>query len=217
MTKRVLHWAGIAALFTGYSVLAHQAHQSPHPGSLSALLAVTPALLIALALAWRSRRRSIMLGTLAVAVAALWFWRSALADNSEVVFWLQYMAIQLVLLITFGRTLFAGRQPLCTQFAEAVHSRLTAQQAAYTRKVTIAWTLFFGAMAITAAVLFFLAPRSAWSVFAHFLTLPFIALMFILEYAVRRRVLPDMQHEHILEGVRLFRNHRIRQRQPAPE
>ena len=217
MPKRVLHWVGIAALFIGYSALAHQIHQSSHHGSLSALVAVTPALLISLVLAWRSSQRKIMLGVLGLALAALWVGRSTLAEHSEIVFWFQYVAIQLALFVTFGRTLIAGRQPLCTQFAEIAHSRLTPQQEGYTRKVTLAWTLFFAGMAMTATLLFFLAPLSAWSVFAHFLTLPFIALMFVCEYGVRRRVLPDMRHEHILEGVRLFRDSRSRSHLSAPE
>jgi uncharacterized membrane protein len=61
-------------------------------------------------------------------------------------------------------------------------------------------------MALTSTLLFFLGPVMSWSVFDHFLTLPLIALMFIGEYWVRRRALPDMQHVHILDAVRAFRN-----------
>jgi uncharacterized membrane protein len=156
-------------------------------------------LLIALA-GWRSPQRPVMLGALFLALVAAWTGRSVLAQHADVVYWVQYVAIELVLFITFGSTLLAGKQPLVSRFAEVVHSRLTPQQEAYTRKVTIAWTVFFAAMAIAAALLFFLAPRSAWSFFAHFLTLPLVVLMFIAEYWVRRRALPDMQHQHIPRG-----------------
>jgi uncharacterized membrane protein len=47
---------------------------------------------------------------------------------------------------------------------------------------------------------------ATWSVFANFLTLPLVALMFIGEYWIRRRVLPEMRHMHILDAVRAFRN-----------
>jgi uncharacterized membrane protein len=102
--------------------------------------------------------------------------------------------------------LIAGRQPLCTRFAQAVHVLVTPQHEIYTRQVTIAWTLFFVAMALVSTLLFFLAPLATWSVFANFLTLPLVALMFIAEYWVRRWVLPEMRHTHILDAVRAFRD-----------
>jgi uncharacterized membrane protein len=102
--------------------------------------------------------------------------------------------------------LIAGRQPLCARFAEAVHAPLTPQHEVYARQVTVAWTLFFAAMALASTLLFFLAPLTTWSVFANFLTLPLVVLMFIAEYWVRRWALPDMQHAHFLSAVRAFRN-----------
>lgn len=213
-TLRVLRWLAIAAVFIGYSMVAHHTYDSPHRGSLSAVLALAPSLVIALVLAWRSAQRAVMLGVVAVALVAVWTGRSALAQHADIVYWVQYVAIQLVLFIMFASTLVAGKQPLVSRFAEMVHTRLTPQQEAYTRKVTIAWTVFFAAMAIAAALLFFLAPRSTWSFFAHFLTLPLVVLMFIAEYWVRRRALPDMQHQHILVAVRLFRNAATRPRHP---
>lgn len=212
MALRALRWLGIATLLIGYSVLAHNTYESTHRGNLSALLAIAPAVLIALVLAWRSTRRMVMLSVLGVALATVWAGWPALKQHSEIVYWLQYLGIQLILFITFGRTLIAGRQPLCTRFAEAVHSRLTPQQEVYTRKITVAWTVFFAAMATAATLLFLLAPLTAWSVFAHFLTLPLVAVMFLVEYWLRRRALPNMQHVHILEAVRVFRKSSTHQR-----
>ena len=76
--------------------------------------------------------------------------------------------------------------------------------ARYTRQVTLAWSIFFGAMALASTALFFGAPVSVWSTFANFFTGPLIALMFIAEYAVRRRVLPDVEHAGIVAGVQAF-------------
>jgi uncharacterized membrane protein len=83
---------------------------------------------------------------------------------------------------------------------------LTPQHEVYARRVTVAWTLFFAAMALTSTLLFFLAPLAIWSVFANFLTLPLVALMFITEYWIRRWTLPDVQNTRILDAVRAFRN-----------
>jgi uncharacterized membrane protein len=206
MTLRILRWLGIAALVIGYSILAHYTNASAHSSSLGALVAVAPVVLIALILAWRSPRRIVMLGVLALACMALWAGWSALEQNFELVYWLQHVGMQLLLFIMFARTLIAGRQPLCTRFAEAVHAPLTPREEIYARQVTVAWTLFFAAMAFVSTLLFFLGPLSAWSIFANFLTLPLVMLMFVAEYLMRRWLLPDLQHKHILTAVRAFRN-----------
>lgn len=206
MTRRILRWLGIAALVIGYPLLAHYTNESAHNGNLGALVSIAPVVLIALVLAWNSPRRFIVLGVLALACAALWAGWPALERHFGLVYWLQHVGMQLILFMTFGRTLIAGRQPLCTRFAEAVHAPLTPQHEIYAGQVTVAWTLFFAVMALVSTGLFFLAPLAVWSIFANFLTLPLVALMFVAEYWVRRWVLPDQRHTHILDAVRAFRN-----------
>ena len=88
---------------------------------------------------------------------------------------------------------------------ESVHAPLTSQHEAYARNVTIAWATFFAAMSLVSTLLFFLAPITVWSLFANFLSMPLVALMFIAEYWVRRRVLPDIESTHILDAIRAFR------------
>ena len=212
MPRRIARWLGIAALVIGYPLLAHYTNESAHSGNLGAWVAIAPVVLIALVLAWRSPMRQIMLGVLALLCGALWAGWPLLEHYFGVVYWLQHVAIQLILLMTFGRTLIAGQQPLCTRFAEAVHAPLSPQHKIYARQVTLAWTLFFAAMALASSLLFFLAPLATWSVFANFLTLPLVALMFIAEYGVRRWVLPELRHTHILDAVRAFRNTSARPR-----
>jgi len=206
VARRIVPWLGIAALVIGYPLLAHYTNESAYNGNLGAWVAIAPVILIALALAWRSPRRFIMLGALGLSCIALWAGWSALEQHFGLVYWLQHVGLQLILFFTFGRTLIAGRRPLCARFAEALHALLTPQHEIYARQVTIAWTLFFFTMALMSTVLFFLAPLAAWSVFANFLTLPLVGLMFIAEYWIRRRKLPDTQHTHILDAVRAFRN-----------
>ena len=206
MARRIVRWLGIAALVISYPLLAHYTNKSTHNGNLGALVAIAPVVLIALVLAWRSPRRFIMLGVLGLLCVALWAGWSALEHHFGLVYWLQHVGMQLILFMTFARTLIAGRQPLCTRFAEAVHAPLTPQHEIYAGKVTVAWSLFFAAMVLVSTLLFFLTPLTTWSVFANFLTLPLVALMFIAEYWVRRWVLPEVRHAHILDAVRAFRN-----------
>lgn len=212
MTRRVLRWLGIIALVIGYPLLAHYTNQSAHSASLGALVAIAPVVLLALVFAWRSPHHIIMLGVIALLCLALWVGWSTLEQHFGLVYWLQHESMQLILLMTFARTLIAGRQPLCTRFAEAVHAPLSPQHVIYARQVTVAWTLFFAAMALTSTLLFFLTPLTTWSVFANFMTLPLVALMFIAEYWVRRWALPEMRHAHILDAVRAFRNTSARPR-----
>jgi uncharacterized membrane protein len=206
MMLRALRWLGIAALIIGYPVLAHYTNEPASNPDLGALVAIAPVILIALLLAWRSSHRAVMLGIMLLACVSLWFGWPMLEQHFGLVYWLQYMAMQLILLMTFARTLVAGQQPLCTRFAEAVHAPLTPQHENYARQVTIAWTLFFAAMAVISTLLFFLAPLAVWSVFSNFLTLPLVALMFIAEYWVRKWLLPDTQNMRILDAVRAFRD-----------
>ena len=206
MTRPVLRGLGIAVLVIGYSLLAHYTNQSADRAQLGAVVAFAPAFLITLLFAWRSPRRLMMLALLAVTTAILaWQW-SALTQNVGLVYWLQYMSMQLVLFIMFARTLFGGRKPLCTRFAESVHAPLSPEHVVYARQVTVAWSVFFAAMALISTGLFFLAPLAVWSIFANFLTFPLVGLMFVAEYWMRKWLLPEMRHAHILDAVRAFRN-----------
>jgi uncharacterized membrane protein len=201
-----MRWLGIAILLIGYPLLAHYTNQSAPNSNLGAVVAIAPVVLIGLVLAWNSPRRFIMLGVLMLSCIALWAGWAMLEQHFGLVYWLQHMGMQLILFMTFGRTLLAGRQPLCTRFAEAMHAPLTPQHENYARQVTAAWTLFFALMAVVSSGLFFLAPLSIWSFFANFLTLPLVALMFIAEYWVRHWMMPDARQANILDAVRAFRN-----------
>jgi len=89
---------------------------------------------------------------------------------------------------------------------------LSPQHVVYARQVTVAWSVFFAAMALVSTVLFFLTPLVTWSIFSNFMTWPLVALMFIAEYWVRKWLLPEMRHAHILDAVRAFRNASARAR-----
>lgn len=206
MLQYKLRWLGIAVLATGYALLAHHVNHSANDGRLGALVAVVPVMLLALILAWRSRRRAVMLGVFALSCTVLWALWPVLEHHFGLVFWLQHAGIQLILFMMFSQTLFGGRKPLCARFAETVHGPLTPRHAAYARQVTAAWTIFFAVMATASTLLFFLAPLSTWSVFANFLTPLLIVIMFVVEYRIRRRVLPDLPNAHILDAVRAFRS-----------
>lgn len=212
MARRVLRWLVIAVLVIGYPLLAYYTSKATDNPSLGAVVAISPLALIALVLAWRSPRRFSLLCALLLAGAALWLGWPVLEQHFGLVYWLQHAGLQLILFITFARTLIAGRKPLCTRFAEAVHAPLTPQHEHYSRQVTLAWALFFAAMVLVSSGLFFLTPLSVWSFFANFMTLPLVAVMFVAEYWVRRSVLSHTQHMRLMDAVRAFRNTSARPR-----
>ena len=205
---RVVRWFALAVGIIAYPVLAHYSSTPSVAAtwpSLGVAISLTPSLAILLWLAWRSPKRLLMLVLCAaVGVLLALFW-GALQRNFSWVYFLQHVGTNLMLAAVFGATLVRGRQPLCTQFAEAVHrSSLAPEELRYTRQITWAWTVFFLAMSLVSSVLFCCASIEAWSVFANLLSFPLIVLMFVLEYAVRLRKLPNMEKHSIMVGVRAF-------------
>ncbi len=197
--------AGIAIAIAGYALLAHYTNTIAKNGNLGTLAALAPLAFFAFLMAWNSPRRFMMLSALALAGLFAWSQWHELASHFGLINWLQDMGMQLALFFAFGRTLTGGQKPLCVRFAEAAHAPLSKQHETYARNVTLAWTLFFGFMALASTLLFFFAPIGVWSIFANFLTLPLIALMFIVEHRVRKSVLPDSKDARILDELRSFR------------
>jgi uncharacterized membrane protein len=82
---------------------------------------------------------------------------------------------------------------------------LTPQVERYTRHITVAWTLFFVAIATVSTVLFAASSIVEWSTFANYLALPLVGVMFVGEHAWRRVALPDVDRPGMLAAVRAYR------------
>jgi uncharacterized membrane protein len=192
----------IALAVIAYSVLAHLSNAVPGKESLGAMLAIAPLWIAAVILAWHSRQRRLGLVACGLAAALAYARWDDLRNHFAWLYLIQQAGVYGLLGISFGRSLGQRRVPLCTRFATLVHGSLSAAVVRYTRGVTIAWTVFFAAMSGALLVIYVTAPLAVWSVFANFCAAPLVALMFIGEYLVRHRVLPDMQHASILDTVR---------------
>ena len=195
---------GIAAAIAVYAVLMHRVNASGQPGIMGAFLAMVPVFLIGLVMLSNTRLR--LGGLLLLVLSGLVFWISwpSIAHHSGLLFWLQDMGLLLTLLATFGRTLLGGCTPLCVTFAEMMHGPLSVAHERYARQVTVAWVIFFGLLAAISTLLFLLTPLTVWSVYANFMVLPLVALMFVAEYLVRRRVLSEVSPGHILDAVNAY-------------
>ena len=204
---RVVRWGAIAAGAVSYPFIAHY---STTPDAMATMpwlgvaTSLTPSLAILLWLTWQSSKKRVMLLLWAAIGVLLWQFWGALERNFSWAYFIQHAGTNLMLAAMFGVTLARDRQPLCSRFAEAVHRGLTPEMARYSRKVTVAWTLFFVAISLISSGLFLFAPLETWSVFANFLTFPLVALMFIVEYRVRLYTLPDLEKHSILDGVLAF-------------
>lgn len=194
--------AGLLGL-VAYQVLAHWAATAAPGAGLAAVVALTPLAAIAL---WASLRRgavrvcATLAGLCGVAVL-VHGWPPA----ARILPLLPQLAICVSLAWVFGRTLLAGREPLVTRMAGSVHGVLPAPIVAYTRNVTLAWTLFLSAMAVASALLYWFAPLPVWSLFANLLFFPLMALMFLAEYAHRTLRYRWFPHASIAQSVAAFR------------
>lgn len=86
----------------------------------------------------------------------------------------------------------------------------------YTRRVTAAWTLLFVALFAASCALFFGGFVAAWSLLANIVSPLLLGAMFVVEYAVRLRVLPHWERVGILGGIRAFSRHFDSARFEAP-
>jgi uncharacterized membrane protein len=206
--------AGLA--LTAYMLISHYASSlPPKDGSRFAAFALLFYLAIAAVLAWRSRHRVVWLLLCAALATLAWRHLGAIRDHAAWVYFIQHAGGNAVLALVFGASLVGNRVPLCSRIAAIVHNPLEPRLARYTRQVTLAWTVFFAANAGMSAVLFAYAPVAIWSVFANILDLPLVALMFAVEYVVRLRLLPDIEHVSIFDAMRRY-IHLARTSPPPP-
>jgi uncharacterized membrane protein len=201
--RRRLQLAAIIAFIGAYAGLSHYSNIA-QTHELGVGLALGPPLTVGLLLLWRGTHLAVaVLGAAAAAVLLRHYW-PVLEKNFPLVYLLQEGGLYSLLAASFGQSLFGGRVALCTQIADKVHGPLTPQELRYTRRVTAAWALFFALITVATLSLFLFAPLRIWSLFANFCVLPLIGLMFVAEYAVRRRVLPQVPRGGILAAVRVY-------------
>jgi uncharacterized membrane protein len=205
VNHRWLRHGLVAASILIYALAEHYANTTPGAAPLGAGLAIAPLLIAWLLLARRTPwpRISISLASLLAGAILVETW-SRIEQNFPLMFMLQESGVYLILALGFGRSLLSGQTPLCTRWATMVHGPLSEPVERYTRSVTLAWTLFFVAISLTSVLLYAAAPLRVWSIFSNFMTLPLAALMFAIEYEVRRHRLPWMQRASLADTARAY-------------
>jgi uncharacterized membrane protein len=201
MRARVI---ALAAAAVAYVLVTHWLMTGAPASPWNAVIVVGPMLCAASVVAWQ-RRRFLLAALIAMVAAGLVFqaWRGHDIPSG----WLyigQHVAIHLLLALVFGLTLQAGREPLVTALARRVHGAMTPAMAAYSRKVTVAWTGYFVAMATLSLVLYAVAPFEVWATFANLVTPFAILFMFVGEYLLRYRLHPEFERATLAQAVRAY-------------
>jgi uncharacterized membrane protein len=202
--RRRLQIAAVAVFIIAYAGLSHYSNSNTQARGLATLLALAPMLALGCLMVWRWNGL-LLAALLAAAVLLLLghYWNLLIAEFS-IVYLIQQCGFYVLMALTFGRSLFQGRVPLCTEFADKIHGPLSDLELRYTRSVTWAWVLFFlGNLGVT-FILFAFASLRTWSFFVNFISLPLVLLMFVTEFAVRRRVLPQVQRHGLIATLRIY-------------
>jgi len=200
-----------------YPVAAHFAVLSGATGLIAAsvgmlvLLVLLPGLLARRPVAW---------GLLLTAVAGLCV--AAVRGQALVLLFLPPILINAFMAWLFGHTLGAGRQPLIERIIRALHDGrddIDETVVGYARRLTVAWTALFIALATVNFGLAALAtpgglllatgttppitvPLEAWSLFANVINYLVVGAMFAVEFQVRRRRFPQQSYRGFFDFLR---------------
>lgn len=209
---RLLLMAVSAVVVAAYLAFSHLLTIDERPSLLMLALGVTPLTVMALLAAWHSRMRWIALSLLAVLAMTVLLYLEDLRNHVNWLYFMQHAGTMTLLAITFGSTLGRGD-------ADALCSRVTSLMLVgptdpvymrYTWKVTLVWTAYFVLSGMVSVGLFFYGPLAIWSYFANLLTPVIVGLMFVIEYLVRVRVLPDRAHFSIAQTIKAYRSYEQR-------
>ena len=204
MSLRPRHVAVVLAGL-GYVIASQWLMTRTPPPAWSAVGLLTPMLALAAVGAWRNGHRTWSLGA-ATIVAALAFQAATGGGLSpEHLYLLQHVAIHAALALWFGMTLRRSARPLITRLADRVHRGLTPAMEIYTRKVTVAWTVYFAAMATLSVGMYAVAPFALWATFANLLTPLALLLMFAGEFVLRYRLHPEFERATMRDAIRAYR------------
>jgi uncharacterized membrane protein len=213
----------MVGLIAGYALASHFALILPNGRAIAAALAISvPAVALGVFIfqwvAGRMTGRAKDLVRFSVAALAsilpiaafLWTVWPLILVNAQALYFAQHVGTNALLAWVFGHTLMAGSTPLVVTFARMVHPDLPAEIEVYARKVTIAWTVFFLLTCAISAVLFFAAPLAVWSAFGVLLQWPSVAVFFIGEYLLRRRLFRQFDHASLKQGFDAYNQHQSR-------
>lgn len=175
--------------------LVHTAIVSGHATYTVAVIALMP--VTHLILAWIDgagwRRRAALAGV----IAALALLQAVILNGGD--HWVNLIKVPPVLIhgwLTwmFGRTLLPGQEPLIHRFSRFNRGVVPPELEAYTRRLTVAWTVLFAAMTLGSAALAVMAPSVTWSWIVNLGMPGLAALIFLGDHGYRALVYRHLGH-----------------------
>jgi len=204
--RLALRIAAFVLIGAGYILGCHWLMTQAHPSPWNAVGVLTP-MLAAIAIgAWRGGQQGLAALTTLVIAALCAQAMFGMQVPTQLLYLGQHVGIHLFLAFAFGSTLRAGHVPLITTLARRVHARFTPDMAAYTRKCTLAWVVYFVGMAAVSTALYALAPFDTWALFANLLTPLTLVAMFVGEYLLRYRLHPEFERASFADAIRSYRH-----------
>jgi uncharacterized membrane protein len=210
----------MGVLIASYALASHFALILPNGRAVAAALAIgVPAVVLCVFIfQWVDGRlagrandavRFSVAGLAAVLPISAFLWTvwPLILANAQALYFAQHVGTNALLAWVFGHTLAAGSTPLVVTFARMVHPELPAEIEAYARKVTVAWTAFFLLTCALSLILFFASPLAIWSTFAVLLQWPSVAVFFVGEYLLRRRLFSQFDHASLKQGFDAYNQH----------
>jgi len=199
-----------------YIASCHWLMTSAPTSRWNALVVIGPMLgLLALFAARRGQRLVAAIASLMLVGLVLQAWRGGGLEPATL-YLAQHVAVHGALAALFGLTLRPGQEALVTALARRVHGSLTPGMAAYSRKVTIAWSAYFVLMATISIGLFLFAPFEAWALFANLLTPLAMVLLFVGEFLLRYRLHPEFERATLADQMNAYSRRRAAPADPAP-
>lgn len=203
---QVLRSLALVALMATWAIAAFFGSTGQGRPDFNTAVGAAPFVAVLAMLLWRVRHPlGMAAGSVLVVAALAWLWPS-LRQNVGLLYFIEHLGTNLAFAALFGKTLFGPGEPLITHFARVVNNGvLSGRQLRYTRRATLAWTLFFLANATLSALLYALAPPAVWSFYASLLTAPLIGLMFAAEHLWRMRALPPEERPSLAQVAHAWR------------
>ena len=198
----------VSAAGIGYAIASLWLMTRSPPSAWTPVVLLVPVLAIAATSAWRSGRRARSAIALAAALTLALLAAHGGALDPEQMLLAEHVAVHLVLAFSFGITLRPGVRPLISRAAERLHGSLTPAEERYTRNVTLAWTIYFMAMAIVSIALHALLPFRLWALYANLGAPLAAAAMFAGELWLRYRLHPEFERSSPRDMIQAFREAR---------
>lgn len=200
-------WLAAAVAAIAYAAVSYALMTRAQDSAWSLLVVLGPLVVLATAATWGNGQRLLAgAGLLAALLLAL----LAASGRGLPARWLylaQHAGVHLALAAWFGSTLRKGADPLVSALARRVHGSLTQGMVRYTRQVTLAWTLYFLAMAAASLALFAAGDFAHWSLLANVLTPVLTGAFFVGEYLVRYRLHPEFERVSLQQAIVAWRAH----------